>query len=435
MENCPFTDILNKLSERLGCSNTPFAIQEQKPGQGFYVRKLPLYGSDGKVLEEHFLTLPENDGFFLRAAADCVADSIERREVSLSDPHAFSDNGEEVPLSSLAESYHASLHRWLALSFKRMYGICFETINRLSASPYEGDAAQGVLAFLPLLTDGEDGALSKLLRVDFQPENRPVFSTDYIKQVRKVFAGAGNGAMLVVRENSTPEGMRCRGYLNRENVLRFPYYAELRGPYQWTLYEGCIPLFNIEFDRCKIYQDPLETAMDALCQEFQKTSEEFTGPVRGALESVSRQRHGATLLFLDLGDEDVKKRIDHLIEYQRAIAIVPLPLSQCAELLTGLGRIDGAIVVDISTCTVPCIGTLLDGETAVAGDPARGSRHNSISTLFSSLVAGCRQEGRPIIPQGAAAIFSEDGGCRVMAISGVAEQMGRDRVPVAAHQA
>lgn len=431
MGNCPFIDILNKLSEHLGCSNSPFAIQEQKPSPGFYVRKLPLYGPDGKVLEEHFLTLPETDGFFLRAAADCVADSVERREVSLLNPHAFSDNGEEVPPSSLAEFYHASLHRWLALSFKRMSGICFETINRLSASPYEGDAAQGVLAFLPLLIDGEGGPLSKLLRVDFQPKNRPVFSAGYIKQVRKVFAGAGNGAMLVVREGNTPQEMRCRGYLNREDALRFPYHAELQGPYQWTLYEGCTPLFNIEFDRCKVYQDPLETAMDMLCQEFRKTSTEFS-PVRDALVSVSRQRHGATLLFLDLGDEAVKDRIDKLIKYQRAIAIEPLPLLQCTELLTGLGRIDGAIVVNISTCAVPYIGTLLDGETAVAGDPARGSRHNSISTLFSSLVAGCRQAGRPV-PQGAAAIFSEDGGCQVMTISGVAKQMDRGRVPAAAH--
>lgn len=431
MGNCPFIDILNKLSEYLGCSNSPFAIQEQKPSPGFYVRKLPLYGPDGKVLEEHFLTLPETDGFFLRAAADCVADSVERREVSLLNPHAFSDNGEEVPPSSLGEFYHASLHRWLALSFKRMSGICFETINRLSASPYEGDAAQGVLAFLPLLIDGEGVPLSKLLRVDFQPKNRPVFSAGYIRQVRKVFAGAGNGAMLVVREGNTPQEMRCRGYLNREDALRFPYHAELWGPYQWTLYEGCTPLFNIEFDRCKVYQDPLETAMNMLCQEFRKTSTEFS-PVRDALVSVSRQRHGATLLFLDLGDEAVKDRIDKLIEYQRAIAIEPLPLLQCTELLTGLGRIDGAIVVNISTCAVPYIGILLDGETAVAGDPARGSRHNSISTLFSSLVAGCRQAGRPV-PQGAAAIFSEDGGCQVMTISGVAKQMDRGRVPAAAH--
>lgn len=435
MENCPFTDILDELSDRLGCSSSPFAIQEQKPGPGFYVRKLPLYGPDGRVLGEHFLTLPETDGFFLCAAADCVADSVERREVSLLNPRAFSDNGEEIPPSSLAkflaESYHANLHRWLALSFKRMSGICFETINRLSASPYEGDAALGVLAFLPLLIGGEGDSLSKLLQVDFQPKNRPVFSADYIKQVRKVFAGAGNGAMLVVREDNTSQGMRCRGYLNRENALRFPYYAELQGPYQWTLYEGCTPLFNIEFDRCKVYHDPLETAMDTLCREFQKTSAEFS-PVRDALASVSRQRHGATLLFLDLGDEAVKKRIDKLIEYQRAIVVEALPLPQCTKLLTGLGRIDGAIVVDISTCTVPCIGTLLDGETAVAGDPARGSRHNSISTLFSSLVEGCRQAGRPV-PQGAAAIFSEDGGCQVMTISGVTKQMDRGRVPAAAH--
>lgn len=217
------------------------------------------------MLKEHFLTLPETDGFFLRASADCVADSVERREVSLLDPHAFSDNGEELPLSSLAESYHASLHRWLTLSFERMSGICFETINRLSASPYEGDAAQGVLAFLPLLIDGEEVLLSKLFRVDFQPRNRPVFSAGYIKQVRKVFAGAGNGAMLVVREDDTSQKMRCRGYLNREDALRFPCRAELQGPYQWTLYEGCTPLFNIEFDRCKVYQDPLGTAMDTLC--------------------------------------------------------------------------------------------------------------------------------------------------------------------------
>lgn len=433
MGNCPFSDILNKLSEHLGCSGSPFVIQEQKPSPGFYVRKLPLYGPDGKVLGEHFLTLPKTDGFFLRAAADCVADSIERQEVSLLNPHAYSDNGEEVPLSSLAEYYHASLHRWLALSFKRMSGICFETINRLSASPYEGDAAQGVLAFLPLLIDGEGSPLSELLQVDFPPKNRPVFSAGYIKHVRKVFAGAGNGTMLVVREDDTSQGMRCRGYLNREDTQRFPYHAVLQGPYQWTLYEGCTPLFNIEFDRCKVYQDPLKTAMDTLCQEFRKTSAEFS-LVRDALVSVSRQRHGATLLFLDLEDETVKNRIDKLIKYQRAIAIELLPLPQCTELLTDLGRIDGAIVVDISTCAVPCIGTLVDGETAVAGDPARGSRHNSISTLFSSLVENCRQAGRSI-PQGAAAIFSEDGGCRVMTISRVAEQMDRERVPAAAHQA
>lgn len=145
--------------------------------------------------------------------------------------------------------------------------------------------------------------------------------------------------------------------------------------------------------------------------------------------SVSRQRHGATLLLLDLRDEVVKDRINKLIKYQRAIAIESLPLPQCTELLTGLGRIDGAIVVDISTCAVPYIGTLLDGETAVAGDPARGSRHNSISTLFSSLVVGCRQAGRPL-PQGAAAIFSKDGGFQVTTISGVTKQMDRSRVPV-----
>lgn len=430
MDNRPFTDILNKLSERLGCSGSPFAILERKPGSGFYVRKLPVYSPDGRVLRERFLTLPEACGFFLRAAADCVADSVERREVSLLDPHAFSDNGEEVPLSSLAEFYHASLHRWLAHGFERMSGICFETINRLSASPYEGDAAQGVLAFLPLLVNDEGGSLSKLLRVDFQPEDRPAFSADYIKQVRKVFAGAGGGAMLVTREDNTSKEMRCRGYLDRGDARRFPYHVELLGPYKWTLYEGCTPLFNIEFDRCRVYQDPLETAMDTLCQELQVSDAEF-GLVHDALVSVSRQRHGATLLFLDLSDTAVKDRIDRLIEYKRAIAIEPLPLPRCTELLADLGRIDGAIVVDTGTCAVTCIGTLLDGETAVAGDPARGSRHNSVSTLFSSLVKDCRQAERSV-PRGAAAIFSEDGGCRVMTISGIAEQMDSDRVPAAA---
>lgn len=428
MENGPFSKVLDELSERLGCSDCPLQIETKRPDKGFYVRRLPLYGIGGSP-RECFLTVPEKGGFFLCAAADCVADSVERKKIDILDPRAYV-SGKEVPQNALAEFYHMKLHRWLAERWERTTGIRFETIDRLSVTPYEGEAAQGLLAFLPLLNREEKVPLSKLLRVDFQPENRPIFSTSSIKHVRKVFAGARWGALLVLREDNTSDGMRCRGYIDRENVQQFSYYVKIRAPYQWTMYEGCTPLFNVEFDRCGVYRDPLEDVVDKLCQEFKKTREEF-GEIRQVLEAVSQQRHGATLLFLDFEDELVKSRMESLVRYLRTISIVPLPLTQCAELLTDLGRIDGAIVVDAGANVVPFIGALLDGEVAVEGDPGRGSRHNSISTLFSSLVTHSWQEERPV-PQGAAAIFSEDGGCRVMTVSEVARQMRCGQVPAVA---
>lgn len=416
-----FLTILDGLSELLGCTNKPFQIEAVRPAEGYYTRRLPISCIAGRSSQEYFLTVPEEDGFLLRAAADCVVDSIERKEVDFWDPHVFSTSGEEVPIDSLAEFYHFRLYKYLVTHFEQTTGIRFDTIDRLSITPYEGESTQGVLAFLPRLDEGEGASLLEMLQVDFGQENCPIFSVRNIKQVRKIFAGAGNGALLLLREDGARGKLFCRGYLLREDALQCPYHVEILGAYQWRMYEGCTPLFNIEFGCCKVYRDSLEEVIDALHKEFEPNDKEI-GQIRCVLRAVSRQHHGATLLFLDFQEEVVEERMEKLAGYLRAISIRPLPLEQGAEWLTGLGRIDGAIVVDISTSTVCYIGTLVDGEAAVAGDLSRGSRHNSISALFSSLVTRCQEEHLPD-PRAVAAVFSADGGCRVMTASKVAEQM------------
>lgn len=99
----------------------------------------------------------------------------------------------------------------------------------------------------------------------------------------------------------------------------------------------------------------------------------------------------------DIGDET-----DNFSENKRGIPIDPISLTESTdELILGISGINGALMCNLSgMCYM--IGAILDGESTIPCNPARGSRYNSALTYISSR---CSKQNISIL----IAIFSEDG--------------------------
>lgn len=345
--------------------------------------------------------------WLMRTAADVVANYLRKFDGDLEQDgrwflrqEAIAPHDEE----SLADELLMRIYQHILLKFEKVLGLNFDAINALSLRPYESEQAKGILCFIPYLMPHEVPSLQERLCVAFRAPF-PVFSSDNVKHIRKLLAGAGKeeeNGLLFAWESGTQD-YTCRGYLGQKDIYDTPYHIQIRGPAKWLLYKGRQILFCVESERPKLWHDPLLGAMDVLRGEF-SLSEENEYVAERLLRVFAKQRHGTSVIFIN------RKPVagvwaNWLVARKRSISVERLDINKegVADSLLGLSRMDGAFIVNVSDWTITNIATIVDGIAYIDGDPSRGARHNSLTTALANL---CKKDKKV---RAVAVIISEDG--------------------------
>ena len=150
-----------------------------------------------------------------------------------------------------------------------------------------------------------------------------------------------------------------------------------------TVRYGIPALPKVQFDE--------EAFRSTVTRIFSGISESATDLLLDLVKEAEGESHGTMLLISTAAEEEAKRLAP------QGTTITPRQLTP--ELLKHLTPIDGAILIDPdSTCHA--IGTILDGKSTTAGDPARGARFNSAVRYVESssdkvaLPCGSRIGGR-----------------------------------------
>ena len=129
--------------------------------------------------------------------------------------------------------------------------------------------------------------------------------------------------------------------------------------------------------------------LDALHLENEKD-------IKDTIYALKEQAHGTSAVFLD--GKAFEDELDRLDRSNRLCRIKPVSIKsgnggiekkRFRELLIGLSAIDGALIADYQG-NIHAIGAILDGESVVEADMARGARYNSLKNYVNWLV-GCRE--------------------------------------------
>ncbi len=233
------------------------------------------------------------------------------------------------------------------------------------------------------------------------------FSSGNLRFVRKVLETAKGESVLVVGREGEEQVMRGIATLGESvgNQITFNGYLK------WKLTGNGRELLHYEEGRFH-FSDEKQTevmGLDALHLENEKD-------IKDTIYALKEQAHGTSAVFLD--GKAFEDELDRLDRNNRLCRIKPVSISKSEygeeekkrfrELLIGLSAIDGALIADYQG-NIHAIGAILDGESVVEADMARGARYNSLKNYVNWLV-GCREYERN---QCFAVIISEDGGIDV----------------------
>lgn len=284
---------------------------------------------------------------------------------------------------------------------KKSGGIDREFISLISARKYEKRElfSRIYLGELP----------QSQMEISFEGRNSSKwkFSSGNLRFVRKVLETAKGERVLVVGREGVEQVMRGIATLGESvgNQITFNGYLK------WKLTGNGRELLHYEEGKFH-FSDEKQTevmGLDALHLENEKD-------IKDTIYALKEQAHGTSAVFLD--GKAFEDELDRLDRNNRLCRIKPVSIfkseygeeekKRFRELLVGLSAIDGALIADYQG-NIHAIGAILDGESVVEADMARGARYNSLKNYVNWLV-GCRGYERN---QCFAVIISEDGGIDV----------------------
>nr|WP_139201890.1 diadenylate cyclase [Curtobacterium sp. MCBA15_016] len=270
------------------------------------------------------------------------------------------------------------LLRGIVSSYGNVYGgDLFNTMNAVSAQPYEGRTGVGTL----LLGKHQSGHLE--VDIHFKTGVR----LDQTRALRKALEMTGPNLALLT-DGSVATGL---GHTRTDPAAEGVFEITVTGRGQWGFGTRELGLLAVDNGNPSLPRDRIskETFLDAVDRVFKGVGD---GDALWVLtEAASRQQHGTMLVV----------RVDADAEAERlapqALAITPRRLD--ASNLASLTAIDGAILV-APDAQCHAVGVILDGQaTAGVGDPSRGARYNSALRYHQGAA-----EGTTLI-----VIVSEDG--------------------------
>ena len=148
------------------------------------------------------------------------------------------------------------------------------------------------------------------------------------------------------------------------------FEVHIVGHHHWELRHEDRPLMTVRYGIPALpkVQFDEEAFRSTVTRIFSGISESATDLLLDLVKEAEGESHGTMLLISTAAEEEAKRLAP------QGTTITPRQLTP--ELLKHLTPIDGAILIDPdSTCHA--IGTILDGKSTTAGDPARGARFNS----------------------------------------------------------
>lgn len=323
--------------------------------------------------------------------------------------------------ATLAEEIYRIVCAELIDRYSLVSGVNISLLSAIIMESYETTKASGTFAFVE--GNWRSGKTGKLLRTKLKPKKPIEFEPKQKRHIRKLLQGAGGDILLLSRENRS-EPYCCVGYVASDADKHFPLTAHILRRDTWSFRYAKQDVFRVRMGDVLCLQDPVKLCLSRLEEEL---GAESIRPMQDAINAVSNQMHGTSMVFLDLDDIVSKERIERLQDKGRALKIERLPIARekCTRLrflqkiendlsaLTKLAGVDGALIVDYPKGEIAYINAILDGDAIVPGDPASGARWNVISCFIANLV-----QVEPDV-KAAALIFSEDGGCRLVKASTV----------------
>lgn len=350
-----------------------------------------------------------SDDWLLQTAANVVADCLQEKNVDLSlksDWFVRQDIAAPFEPGTMARELLLRVYQYILHHFHGIYNLQLDNFNSLSYFPYEGESAGGTLCVAPTLTQQDQASIEKLLGLAFEPP-LPVFTESNLRQIRKLLSGAGENALFLapIIDPDKPHSRTfgCYGYLPKEKIGEAPYHVCISGPGTWDFYVECRRLFRYGSGQLKLWKDPLADAIRDLREEL-GVAEAKSRPL---LEALSKQKHGTSVIFFR-ESTNAEVQINRLAKHKRSFPIKDLAITEESiyTQLSGLTRMDGALIVEAGQWAVKYIATIVDGRAVINADLSRGARHNSVSTFIANL----RQDDTDA--HAVAVIFSEDGGAQ-----------------------
>lgn len=233
------------------------------------------------------------------------------------------------------------------------------------------------------------------------------FSGENLRFVRKVLETAKGERVLVVGREGEDQVMRGIAILEEDagNQITFNGYLK------WKLTGNGKELLRYEEGKFHFSEEKQIEVKELSTLQLEKEKE-----IQDIIDALREQAHGTSAVFLDgRAFEEELKRLDR---NNRLCRIKPVSILDSGkdeeekrrfrELLIGLSAIDGALIADFQG-NIHAIGAIVDGESVIEADMARGARYNSLKNYVNWL-AKCKKYERN---QYFAVIISEDGGMDV----------------------
>lgn len=285
-------------------------------------------------------------------------------------------------------------------------------INSLSGEYYEKTENSSNLLFLPKLN--KDMIDISRLKYDFRRENCEwsdiLFVPENIRRIRKLTQIARDKLYLIFQTRKDEEEYEVLGiceekaipYLIKNNQMSLPYFiCKAKRHMQWDLFLGDKYIFSYMNGNYRITQKMPIEYLEQKCRDVFPKSRVNQSKVYQNVCVAQEQSHGTMLVILLA--KHAKK--EGLRFSDRAFGMCDTIPKIRKDVLDKLDSIDGSILMDIQG-KVHCIGVILDGDSDVKGDPARGARYNS-ALRYRGYLNKC---GIP----GLILVVSEDGSVEIL---------------------
>lgn len=386
---------LDHLADKIGAKNAFAFTQDTEIQDSSYQKRLIINSKRFYIGLQR--EIPSN--WMLRTTVDVISRLLERLSASFDrTSNWFFDARTHQALSAedLSKELYSVVANWIFDSIKNDYGLDLYTIARISDMPYEQDKSQGTIMLYPFDIPG--GAC----RLMVEMKSNTVVTLNSAKHVRKLLAGVGEDTALVFARNGTDENYLLYGLA--EKNCPSPFRIELNGK-NWKFYCGNDVRFACEYDRPKVWTDPLLTINHLLNELFANQVDYFD-----LLDAARKQRHGTSVVLMEF-DACTQPYMDNLANHDRTFSAVPVS-NLNPKVFTDLARMDGALVFDAKTKELKYFSTIVDGIACVQGDLGRGARHNGMNCFIANLVKRGMELGETV--KVAAIAFSEDGGAKLV---------------------
>lgn len=153
-----------------------------------------------------FLDASDDRNFYLTHIIDSLYHIlVQNFAKNYNNINSFTDSfGVRLDVKVVAEKVKLEAIKSINTQLQNFFNISVDTIDKLSLTKYEGEKTKGNLLFITVKSGEEIENIKNNFCKWVVEENQPVFSSNSIRRIRKLLAGAESSGLLFVlkKENS-----------------------------------------------------------------------------------------------------------------------------------------------------------------------------------------------------------------------------------------